>query len=103
MNTPTTFDSTARAPRGARGPAGLAVAAVLAAFLAVLPALAVLLFPRVAAAENQSGWSFNMTPVVLLPEDEYRLGGGTDPELKYPLDLGGARLSAGGRVGGYYA
>jgi hypothetical protein len=66
-------------------------------------ALAVLLAPRVASAEDHSGWSFNMTPVLLLPSDQYRFGGGTDPELKYTLDLGGARLSAGGRVGGYYA
>ena len=39
-----------------------------------------------------------MTPVLVLPEDEYRFGGGTDPELKCTLDLGGARLSGGGRV-----
>jgi hypothetical protein len=87
-----TFASTARASRPALGP-----------ILAPMLALALLLLPRAGAAEDHSGWSFNMTPVVLLPKNEYRFGGGTDPELKYTLDLGGARLSAGGRVGGYYA
>ena len=57
----------------------------------------------VAADARPSGWSVNFTPVLLLPEDNYRLGGGADPELKYTLDLGGARLSAGARVGAYYA
>ena len=67
-------------------------------------ALAVLLLPGAAAAlENKSGWSINFTPAVFFPGDGYRFGGGADPELKYTLDLGGARLSAGGRVGGYYA
>jgi hypothetical protein len=87
-----TFASIARASRHALGP-----------LLAPILALALLLLPRGAAAEDHSGWSFNMTPVLLLPKNEYRFGGGTDPELKYTLDLGGARLSAGGRVGGYYA
>lgn len=66
--------------------------------------LAALLLPQVAtAAEDLSGWSLNFTPVLVLPEDGYRLGGGTDPELKYTYDLGSAHLSVGGRVGGYYA
>jgi hypothetical protein len=66
--------------------------------------LALLLCPAVAAArDDKSGWSINLTPVVMLPHRDDRLGGGADPELKYTLDLGGARLSAGGRVGGYYA
>ena len=66
--------------------------------------LAVLFFPRLAAAaENNSGWSINFTPIVIFPKGEYRFGGGADPELKYTLDLGGVRLSAGARVGGYYA
>jgi hypothetical protein len=66
--------------------------------------LGVLLLPRLAAAaENNSGWSINFTPVLLFPKGEYLLGGGADPELKYTFDLGGVRLSAGARVGGYYA
>jgi hypothetical protein len=39
----------------------------------------------------------------LAAHDEYRFGGGVDPELKYTLDRVGVRLSAGLRVGGYYA
>jgi hypothetical protein len=69
--------------------------------------LAVLLLPSLARAQegprNKSGWSINLTPVLLFANDDYRFGGGGDPELKYTLDLGGARLSAGGRVGAYYA
>jgi hypothetical protein len=65
---------------------------------------ALLLQPQVAAAdENHSGWSLNLTPVLILPTNAYHFGGGVDPELKYSFDLGGARLSAGGRVGAYYA
>jgi hypothetical protein len=83
------FDAIANLSRRALGP---------------ILALAVLLLPAVgAAAENKSGWSINFTPVLLLADDHYRFGGGADPELKYSLDLGGARLSAGARVGGYYA
>lgn len=67
-------------------------------------ALALLLLPRAgAAADLKSGWSTNLTPVLIFAKDQYRFGGGADPELKYTLDLGGARLSAGGRVGSYYA
>jgi hypothetical protein len=50
-----------------------------------------------------TGWSLNLTPVLLAPRDEYRLGYGADPELKYTLDRGAVRLSAGLRVGAYYA
>jgi hypothetical protein len=86
---------------------------------------AALLFPGIAAAADdpavddgaasaasdatandddyRSPWSINFTPVLILPKDEYRWGGGADPELKYTFDLGGAYLSAGGRVGAYYA
>jgi hypothetical protein len=72
--------------------------------LGVLLTLALLLLPSAeAAAENRSGWSTNLTPVLIFAKDQYRFGGGADPELKYTLDLGGARLSAGARVGGYYA
>jgi len=56
-----------------------------------------------ADAPPKSAWSFNFTPVLMMPEGDYRLGGGVDPELKYTLDRGGVRLSAGLRVGGYYA
>ena len=56
-----------------------------------------------AAAQNKSGWSLNFTPVLLFPKGDYRFGGGADPELKYTLDFGGARLSAGARIGAYYA
>jgi hypothetical protein len=76
-------------------------------------ALALLASPRVEAAdemavqaaaeEDHTGWSFNATPVLVLPEDGYGWGGGADPELKYTLALGWARLSGGGRVGSYYA
>lgn len=63
-----------------------------------------LVLPQIAAAQvDASGWSLNFTPVLLLPDDDHRLGGGADPELKYTLDMGGAHLSAGARVGGYYA
>lgn len=89
MNTHDTFGSMAHALRRALGP---------------ILALTGLLLPGVAAAdEDQSGWSLNLTPVLLFPTDDYRFGGGADPELKYTLDLGGAHLSAGGRVGTYYA
>lgn len=64
---------------------------------------ALLSFPGAAVAEVDSGWSLNFTPVLVLPEDGYDLGGGLDPEATYTLDLGGARLSSGVRVGGYYA
>lgn len=65
---------------------------------------ALLLLPRAAGAQpHKSGWSINFTPVVMFADDNYRFGGGADPELKYTLDLGGARLSAGGRVSGHYA
>jgi hypothetical protein len=57
-----------------------------------------------AALEGKyTGWSLNLTPVLLAPRDEYRLGYGADPELKYTLDRGAVRLSAGLRVGAYYA
>jgi hypothetical protein len=65
--------------------------------------LAALLLPGLARAAEEPGWSLNFTPVLLLPKDDYRVGGGTDPELKYSRDLGGVRWSAGGRVGAYYA
>jgi hypothetical protein len=55
------------------------------------------------AAEDYSGWSLNFTPVLVAPKDGYHLGGGVDPEVKYTVDRSGARLSAGLRVGGYYA
>jgi hypothetical protein len=55
------------------------------------------------ARSDRSGWSFNATPVLVLPKNGYRWGGGADPELKYTLDLRWTRLSAGGRVGAYYA
>jgi hypothetical protein len=56
-----------------------------------------------AAAEKHEGWSLNLTPVLIFPSGEDRFGGGLDPELKYTVDLGDARLSVGGRVGAYYA
>ena len=72
--------------------------------LAPFLTLALLLLPTAASAhENKSGWSINFTPVIMFPDGNYRFGGGADPELKYTLDLGGARLSAGGRVSGHYA
>jgi hypothetical protein len=89
MNHHDDLDSTARTTRRALA-ATLALAAVLFA-------------GSTARAQDKSGWSINFTPVLLLPTDSYRFGGGTDPELKYTLDLGHARLSAGFRVGAYYA
>jgi hypothetical protein len=79
--------------------------------------LALLLSPPVGAAEEPAvqaaaageapkdhlGWSINTTPVLILPEDGFGWGGGADPELKYTLALGPARVSVGGRVGFYYA
>jgi hypothetical protein len=65
--------------------------------------LAVLLLSGFAAAAEEPAWTFNFTPVVVLPKDDYRVGGGTDPELRYTRDLGGVSWSAGGRVGAYYA
>lgn len=63
-----------------------------------------LVTPNVARAEeDHSGWSLNFTPVLVAPHHGYRWGGGADPELKYTIDRDGARLSAGLRVGGYYA
>ena len=78
--------------------------AALCAPRTILVLAALLLSAHVVAAEkDHSGWSMNFTPVLVLPSGDYRLGGGVDPELKYTLDLGEARLSAGGRVGAYYA
>jgi hypothetical protein len=69
-----------------------------------IAALSLLLPVHAAAAgESRSGWSINLTPVLLLPSGNDRFGGGVDPEVKYTFDLGEARLSAGGRVGAYYA
>jgi hypothetical protein len=69
-----------------------------------LLALATFLLPRGAKAdEKHSGWGMNFTPVLIAPKGHYGWGGGVDPEVKYTLDQGGARLSAGLRVGGYYA
>ncbi len=61
--------------------------------------------PRDAASKDDDGsrWSINFTPVLLFPQDEYRWGGGVDPELNYTYDLGSVHLSAGGRWGAYYA
>lgn len=79
--------------------------ALIQSFVAAsILALALLLDPKVAAAEqDRSGWSLNFTPVLVAPYGEYRWGGGADPELKYTLDLGGALLSAGARTSGHYA
>jgi hypothetical protein len=56
-----------------------------------------------AAVTAHDGWSFNATPVLVVPDHQYGWGGGADPEVKYTLDLGPARVSVGGRVGAYYA
>jgi len=72
----------------------------------LLLALALLLVPALAAAVdpgNKTGWVANFTPVLVLGNGDHDLGGGADPELRYCFDLGGVRLSAGGRVGLYYA
>lgn len=80
------------------------IASTFRRLLAPSLGLAVVLSPGLAAAAgDDSGWSLNFTPVVLLPKDDYRVGGGTDPEVKYTRDVGAVWLSAGGRVGGYYA
>lgn len=73
-------------------------------------ALATLL-PSVAHADDDTvdvaalpgSWSLNFTPVLIVPSGNERFGGGADPELKYTADLGRARLSAGARIGAYYA
>src|SRR5690349_9474727 len=81
----------------------------------ILTLAALLLVPDNAAAaeqpaprptlsdKDQSRWSINFTPVLVAPHNEFKWGGGADPELKYTIDLGGARLSAGTRFGFYYA
>jgi len=79
------------------------IAALSQRLLAPGLGLAVLLLSGFAAAAEEPGWSFNFTPVIVLPKDDYRVGGGTDPELRYTRDLGGVSWSAGGRVGAYYA
>ena len=56
-----------------------------------------------AAQEKPSGWTVNMTPVLILPSGDDRLGGGIDPEVKYGFDFGDVQLSVGYRVGVYYA
>lgn len=71
--------------------------------LAPMFAIALLLSANSAAAEHRTGWSINLTPVLLVPDGKYDWGGGADPELKFTQDLGGARSSAGGRIGAYYA
>lgn len=68
-----------------------------------LSSLVAVLFAGLARAEQgTAGWSLNFTPAILAKENG-RWGGGADPELQYTVDVGGARLSAGGRVGAYYA
>src|SRR5437763_3240521 len=72
--------------------------------IAIVIFAALTLFANVAAAEEKpSNWSINFTPVLILPSGADGLGGGVDPEVKYTLDLGDARLSVGGRLGAYYA
>lgn len=56
----------------------------------------------VSAAEDFTGWSVNLTPVLIVSGDD-DLGGGMDPEVQYTTDLGSSRLGAGLRIGGYYA
>jgi hypothetical protein len=58
--------------------------------------LAALLVSGLARAAEEPGWSLNLTPVLLLPKDDYRVGGGTDPELKYSRDhaAGASRIEA---------
>jgi hypothetical protein len=69
----------------------------------IFSSVVALLISDVARAEEKTeGWTIGFTPV-LLPKENGRFGGGADPELQYTVDLGGARLSAGGRVGVYYA
>jgi hypothetical protein len=89
MNIRSNFDSIIRA-------AGRALGRSLGVTLLLLPGVA-------AADEDRSGWSLNFTPVLVAPRDGHHLGGGGDPEVKYTLDRGGALLSAGVRVGAYYA
>lgn len=76
----------------------------------LLLVLSAVLTPRVARAadpvdgtKSYARWSLNMTPVLLPRSNGYRVGGGVDPELKYTDDRGVVRLSAGFRMGGYYA
>lgn len=55
------------------------------------------------AAEPHQGFSLNFTPVLVAPKGDHDWGGGADPEFKYTIDRDGARLSAGLRLGAYYA
>jgi hypothetical protein len=102
MNNQNIVISSGRARRSAFA-SMLALALLSPRLAAAQDQLAVQAAAKAAPVENHSGWSFNATPVLILPEDGYGWGGGADPELKYTLDLGLARLSVGGRVGGYYA
>lgn len=74
-----------------------------AALVTALAIFAVTSRASAAEPDDYSGWSVNFTPVIIPGTGGYHLGGGADPELKYTIDRGGARLSAGLRVGGYYA
>lgn len=70
-----------------------------------LPAVALALFAAqttASADDDFTGWSVNLTPVLVVSGDD-DLGGGMDPEVQYTTDMGGSRLGAGLRVGGYYA
>jgi hypothetical protein len=85
-----------------------ALAATLTVATAALPAIAAAQEPVLDTTRDDtyhyaSGWSLNLTPVLLFAHQHYRFGGGGDPELKYTADLGHVRLSAGARVGAYYA
>jgi hypothetical protein len=92
MGTLSSSDATAEARRRVLGP---------------ILALALLLLPGLAAADeetrNKTGWVANVTPVLLFANGPYEFGGGADPELRYCFDHASFRLSAGGRVGAYYA
>ena len=81
----------------------LSLTNTLCRLLAPSLGLAALLATAPASADEGPGWSLNFTPVVLLPKDDYHVGGGVDPEVRYSRDLGALRWSTGGRVGAYYA
>jgi hypothetical protein len=71
-------------------------------WVALMLAVPLFFTAKAARAEDYNGWSLNFTPVLIAPKDGDDLGGGVDPEVKYTVDRGAARLSAGFRVGGYY-
>lgn len=50
-----------------------------------------------------AGWTLNFTPALVSQGNDYGLGGGIDPELRYDLGFDEIYMSLGTRIGAYYA